>query len=398
MIRVIFITMMAAVAYISAYTFFADYRKNDLTSLITEVPFVGNVMQQVAESVQPIFPAAEESQETLFSWEYQGEKYSLSETLYASYYRYYASLPIGITDDGSLSKSAKSERGNAMFMKSADGDDTIKQLAESLRVLGQQHALTDDHIAELVVAFVQAIPYDQQKIDRRDAGQDGATEKIYYPYETLYLKTGVCQDKSYLAYMLLQELGYGVALFVFPEENHMAVGIQCPAAYANYSSKYCFVETTSVGNRIGLIPELSSGSRIASSDHEIELSGENEYSELGKPDIENISAGKDYTAIADTIAMQKEIGDLKAAIVSSQATLKKAKASIDSNQQSVDDMLKKLKKLSSTGKYEEYNDLVKEYNDAVSSLTSEIHSYNAKVKASNALVTKYNHLIKEFYR
>jgi hypothetical protein len=41
----------------------------------------------------------------------------------------------------------------------------------------------------------------------------------------------------------LRDLGYGTAIFFFPEENHEAVGIKCPLEESFYSSGYCFVET-----------------------------------------------------------------------------------------------------------------------------------------------------------
>ena len=45
-----------------------------------------------------------------------------------------------------------------------------------------------------------------------------------------------------LAY-LLRELGYGVVLFEFPSQNHMAVGIKSPEPYDYQNSGYAFVET-----------------------------------------------------------------------------------------------------------------------------------------------------------
>ncbi|MCX6774110.1 MAG: hypothetical protein NTY68_03900 [Candidatus Micrarchaeota archaeon] len=42
----------------------------------------------------------------------------------------------------------------------------------------------------------------------------------------------------------MKDLGYGVALFSFEPENHMAVGIRCPIEYSYRGTGYCFVETT----------------------------------------------------------------------------------------------------------------------------------------------------------
>lgn len=47
-----------------------------------------------------------------------------------------------------------------------------------------------------------------------------------------------------LAY-LLRELGYGVVLFEFNSENHMAVGVKSPIQYSYLNSGYAFIESTS---------------------------------------------------------------------------------------------------------------------------------------------------------
>ena len=44
--------------------------------------------------------------------------------------------------------------------------------------------------------------------------------------------------------LLLKELGYGTALFYYPEQNHLAAGIKCPVKYSVEGSEYCFIETT----------------------------------------------------------------------------------------------------------------------------------------------------------
>ena len=391
--------LLLSVAYIATYVFFRDQGVQ-----LPAGTFTDSILRQAAEEVKevPMLPAPEGAKQQSFLWKYQGKEYRISQTLFDSYYRFYAALPVGVPDDGSPELGLRAA-GNTMFMTPAEGDDTVKQLAGALRMLGKEQRLSDDQVAELVVAFVQSLPYDQGKLDRRTAGRDGATEKIFYPYETLYLRTGVCQDKSYLAYMLLRELGYGVAVFLFPDpkDNHMAVGIKCPAAYANYGSGYCFVETTSTGNRIGMIPELIPQSRVATSDIEIgaaDSGQDSAYQPLGHVEIMNESAGREYVGIVETIATQKEIERLKGVISASKHTLTSAKAAIDAAQAELDKMRRKLDKLMDDGEYEEYNDLVKKYNKALAKLKKDIEVYNAKIASSNAAIEKYNRLIRSFYQ
>jgi hypothetical protein len=98
--------------------------------------------------------------------------------------------------------------------------------------------------ADNAIRLVQNIPYDYQ-----------ALEVTYligrYPYEVLYDNKGVCGEKSQLLAFLLKELGYGIVIFEFENENHRAVGILCDKG--NYNTNYCFIETTAP-TQIGFIP------------------------------------------------------------------------------------------------------------------------------------------------
>ncbi len=65
-----------------------------------------------------------------------------------------------------------------------------------------------------------------------------------YPYEVLLDTQGICQEKSELLAYLLKELGYGVAIFYNPTENHESVGIKCPIEESWHGTGYCFIETS----------------------------------------------------------------------------------------------------------------------------------------------------------
>ena len=101
-------------------------------------------------------------------------------------------------------------------------------------------SMTDepDDRARIAVSLVQQIEYD-------DARAEGNYFGVRYPYETLCLGRGVCSDKSVLLAALLSELGFGVVLFEFEAENHMAVGVLCPDGYGYRGTGYAFVESTS---------------------------------------------------------------------------------------------------------------------------------------------------------
>jgi predicted nucleic acid binding AN1-type Zn finger protein len=94
-----------------------------------------------------------------------------------------------------------------------------------------------DDQARIAISVVQNIPYDYSA-----ANSNTVTGR--YPYEVLYDNLGVCGEKSKLLASLLKELGFGVALFSFDFESHMAVGIKCSSNYDYRDSGYCFIEAT----------------------------------------------------------------------------------------------------------------------------------------------------------
>ena len=357
------------------------------------------------EPLVPVLPMQTDPKAQHFEWSSGGKKYAIDTTLYASTYQFYRALPTGVP----LGVSGAQDREwwaalDTLFVTPAQGDETVAHIAQAIRSAGERQQLSDNKMVELVAAFVQSIPYDQMKTDRRASGQDGETEKTTYPYEVLYEGKGVCQDKSYLAYALLRELGYGVALFLFPDpaDNHMAVGVACPAEYANYDSGYCFLETTGKGNKIGIIPSLIPGSRVATAD--IALSDgaseitESHYQTLGRVEIVNTTLGKEYTGIVDTLKTRDTLARLKATINTSKQELQARAAVTREEEATLSQWESKMAKLKRQERYDEYNDLVKPYNRLVDTLERHVAEYNALVEKSNALVKQYNTLSKNFYQ
>ena len=382
---------MWAGGYVVAFSFFHGTLKYDPGQKNTSNP-------AVIEAKLP--PAAGEKNAT-FSWKYKGKKYTLNETLYDSYYKFYQSLPTVAPNSDGFAGSL-SDKSNELVLRTAQGDEIVKKFADSIRTLGQQNKLSDDQIAELALSFVQTIPYDTEKFDNRKAGLNGLREKITYPYEVLYENKGVCQDKSYLAYDILRELGYGVALFSFKDENHMALGIKCPTEYSSYESGYCFAETTSLGNMIGTISEIAPKKGIAVSNQEIGHFGddnsEDSYSPLTNIVIANRIDGKSYAGVIATSATQKEISSLQNTLYAQKNELKKLKVNLDDKDGGVKDMKKKLDGLFKKEKYDDYLDYYKKFEKYYAEYEKDRKAYNKKVDAYNQTSDKYNALVKSFYQ
>ncbi len=362
-----------------------------------------NKIDVAVGTIEEKVPAPEGEKTATFSWKYKGKNYSLDRNLYDSYYKFYNALPADSVFNGE-SLLGVLEKRNELFISETYGDTTVSELAQSIRSIGKENNLNENQIVELVASFVQTIPYDYDEFNNRES----VVPKIDYPYETLYKNKGICSDKSYLAYSLLRELGYGASFFLFPEDQHIAVGVECPQEYSNYDSGYCFLETTSLGNKIGSTPSIIKESGIAAS--EIELSDfgvdatEDQSSPLGKIEVLNKTNGLVYTGIIDTVNTQKEIDGLLSTIRRMDRELNASRRDLDSRDGEISKMVDKLDKLAKSAKngsmsaYNDYNDLYSKYKKAYSSFEKDRKAFNAKIATRNQLNNKYNSLIKSFYQ
>ncbi len=378
----------------------------DLSKTKARLWIVNKIDTVIINDGEAKLPSPEGEKTATFSWKYKGKNYSLDQKLYDSYYKFYNSLPAESVFNGE-SLITNLEKKNDLFINETEGDKTINELAQSIKLLGNKNKLNENQIVELVSTFVQTIPYDTAKFNNRKIGLNGTAEKPTYPYEVLYDNRGVCQDKSYLVYVLLKELGYGVSLFLFPDpaENHMAVGIKCPVEYSNYDSGYCFLETTSLGNKIGSPPNLSKEFGTATS--KVELSDfsndstESDYSPLGRIEVLNKIDGLAYTGVIDTFNTQKEIDNLLATIRKMDRELDASRKDLDNQDDEVGKMSDKLKKLEKNldyDNYDEYKNYYSKYNKAYSNFEKDRKVFNAKIATRNQLNDKYNSLVRSFYQ
>ncbi|MDD5012223.1 MAG: hypothetical protein PHQ66_01075 [Candidatus Nanoarchaeia archaeon] len=126
-------------------------------------------------------------------------------------------------------------------MKSLD-EKKQRELLLPLVVAIENSAKNRDDQARIAVSIVQNIPFGSSNKTIKLLDLD--LEYYRYPYEVLYDVEGVCGEKSELLSFLLRELGYETAFLYFPNENHEAIGIKCPARKSFNSVGYCFIETT----------------------------------------------------------------------------------------------------------------------------------------------------------
>ena len=133
-------------------------------------------------------------------------------------------------------------------------DDTfIELLVSEFERVAQAEGFSDFEKVALVTTFVQGLPYTP------DSVSTPYDEYPRYPIETLVDKGGDCEDTSILTASLLNMMGYGVVLIIYPGE-HCAVGVlgdeSVSGTYFDHNGgKYFYLETTDTGWEIGMIPE-----------------------------------------------------------------------------------------------------------------------------------------------
>ena len=110
-------------------------------------------------------------------------------------------------------------------------DQDLYLLYGVLETLKSRSIGTNYDIIQMIVGFVQTIPYDVYAAD------------VNYPYETLAFNKGDCDEKSILLCKLLNLAGYDACLFIYEKEQHMAVGLKV-AESGYYKNGYVFIEST----------------------------------------------------------------------------------------------------------------------------------------------------------
>ncbi|MFH1503214.1 MAG: hypothetical protein ABIE36_00980, partial [Candidatus Diapherotrites archaeon] len=160
-------------------------------------------------------------------------------TVYRGIYDYVSGIPRHINYYGNEERSRRDFKLKAL-------DDSEQRNALMPLVIGIQNSVKKkEEQAKIAISLIQIISYNDSLVDS-DLEQ---AVNYKYPYQTIYDEQALCSEKADLLAFLLRELGYGVAIFYFPVEDHEAVGIKCSARDFQ-DTGYCFIETTGlVGER-----------------------------------------------------------------------------------------------------------------------------------------------------
>ncbi|MCK4299961.1 MAG: hypothetical protein KAX80_10540, partial [Planctomycetes bacterium] len=177
-----------------------------------------------------------------FTWAYGGETWAITLYIPEHLYEYYSDRTRVPTADYSV------------YVTHPLDDEYISTIIGELDAIATAEGYDEVQIVELVVAFVQSLPYTSDDVTT------GFDEYARYPIETLVDGGGDCEDTSILTSALLNGMGYGAVLFDFP--GHVGVGVDVDhyGTYWLYEDvKYYYVETTGEGWEIGELPEAHQG-------------------------------------------------------------------------------------------------------------------------------------------
>ncbi len=185
-----------------------------------------------------------------YVWPFSGKEWTAELQIPEALYSYYNGLPRPPTENYSL------------YVTHPSDDEYIRSLADDIEKIAQREGFRYPQTVEFVTAFVQSLPY---TVDSVTTPYD---EYPRYPVETLVDNGGDCEDTSILLASLLNSMGDGVVLVIFPETTstygHVGVGIlgseDMRGAYFEVEGqRYFYIETTGSGWSTGSIPEEYKG-------------------------------------------------------------------------------------------------------------------------------------------
>jgi len=185
-----------------------------------------------------------------YAWKFDSRQWTWELSVLQSSYDYYKSLPRPPTQNYSV------------YVTHPSDDEYINGLAGKLSEAAKQKEYSSFQTVSLAAAFVQSLTYTS------DSETKGFDEYPRYPVETLVDNGGDCEDTAILTAALINAMGYGVVLILFPEtadsSGHMAVGVKggdnVYGSYYEYQGeRYYYLETTNTGWEIGKIPDAYTG-------------------------------------------------------------------------------------------------------------------------------------------
>jgi hypothetical protein len=146
----------------------------------------------------------------------------------------------------------------------AQNKDYVRFVADSLRQISRNENFDPTQFAELIVSFVQDIPYSYVLGDECRSTKTGkhpcvgnVAFGILSPYEFIHSLYGDCDTRAVLLYALFEDLGFRPMIVVSNEYAHAMLALDIPSTgnfIMHNRDKFYFWETTATGWTAGMLP------------------------------------------------------------------------------------------------------------------------------------------------
>lgn len=138
---------------------------------------------------------------------------------------------------------------SVVYNETAQADaGRMDNVVAAFRWFKEQNKLSDRDLLELVVAWIQTMPYELP---------EESPYGLYTPVETVARGAGDCDSKSLLGLLVLERLGYDCIIMISDHYEHAMLGVAAGTGgevlYVG-DRAYAFVEMTYPGWRIGELP------------------------------------------------------------------------------------------------------------------------------------------------
>lgn len=153
----------------------------------------------------------------------------------------------------------------AIYRDLADHDfDKLKPLADTLEKLGQERELDRNEFANMVVSFVQDIPYsyilDEERCADQEPGFNCLQDErlgLLSPLEFLHTLKGDCDTRTVLLYALFKHFDYSPKIVNSWKYLHsmLLLDVYTTGSYIKQNGqRFYFWETTAAGWQAGEVP------------------------------------------------------------------------------------------------------------------------------------------------
>ncbi|MBQ8780974.1 MAG: hypothetical protein IJZ72_04820 [Oscillospiraceae bacterium] len=188
-----------------------------------------------------------------YNWSFNGKEYTMSlpishsmikaakyEDYNHSYVRYNKNNEAILVNGADYSKYIDSDIDSSL----------VRACAENLEKIAEDENFSETDTANFVLAFVQSIEY----------RSDSNGNYCQHTCETLYRKTGDCEDKSVAYADIMNDMGYSSIVLEFPGHAIPAVAPKTEGAFSGVSFeadgvRYYLAESTAEGSSVGVISE-----------------------------------------------------------------------------------------------------------------------------------------------